>query len=168
MQIAVKHYRTVYTNGDFVIAIYLQLQEKGERFVTCKGYGLPQNQNCFYLFDGEEVEDPRTGKKVFKVSNYMMTEPKTGQSLNMFFSGDDFLGIGKDIIRRIVKEFGSDTFRTIEEDPERILSVSGMNAEKLRILVRGYQNASSFKKLTKFLSPMGISSRAIRLINDAR
>ena len=136
MQIAVKHYRTVYTNGDFVIAIYLQLQEKGERFVTCKGYGLPQNQNCFYLFEGEEVEDPRTGKKVFKVSNYMMTEPKTGQSLNMFFSGDDFLGIGKDIIRKIVKEYGSDTFRTIEEDPERILSVSGMNAEKLRILVR--------------------------------
>ena len=166
MQIAVKHYRTVYTNGDFVIAIYLQLQEKGERFVTCKGYGLPQNQNCFYLFEAEEAEDPRTGKKIFKVSGFTMTEPKTGQSINLFFSGDDFLGIGKDVIRRIVKKYAADIFRIIEEKPEEILSVTGMNEEKLRILIKGYRNASLIKKLTKFLSPMGVSARAIRLIGD--
>lgn len=165
MQLAVKHYITTFCSGDYVIAKYLQIKKDGDRYVTCKGYGLPQNKNCFYIFEGEEQVDNK-GRKSFFVSSFKMAEPKTKATIRMFFDTDDFLGVGKSLIKKIVELFGEDLFRIIENDPGQLLNVDGMTEQKLKIIVEGYERASNFKKLTNFLAPMGISTRQIKLIND--
>ena len=166
MQIACRHYKTIFSNGQFVIAIYLQLHEEGDKFVTCKGYDLPQNKNTFYLFTGEETVDKK-GKKIFQVQSFVMAEPKTKNTISMFFNGDEFLGIGKTVLNNIVDTFGDSTFKVIENEPGRLLDIEGMDEEKLHILLTGYEEASRLKKLTRLLSPMGISQRQIKIISKS-
>lgn len=166
MQITVRHYKTTYQRGDFVIALYLQLDKSDKKFVTCKGQNLPQNKNVYYVFEAEETV--YNGKRLYEVSSYSMTQPKTKASIQMFLSGDDFLGIGKDIVKRIVDTYGDKTLEIIETDPGLLINIEGMDDRKLKIIVDGYSRASSYKKLQQFLSPMGISARQIKLIADER
>ncbi|MDO5139688.1 MAG: hypothetical protein Q4D71_14660, partial [Oscillospiraceae bacterium] len=142
MQLAVKHYITTFCSGDFVIAKYLQIKKEGDRYVTCKGYGLPQNKNCFYIFEGEEQIDNK-GRKSFFVSSYRMAEPKTKATIRMFFDSDEFLGVGKSLIRKIVDHYEEDLFSVIENDPGQLLNIAGMTEQKLKIITDGYERASN-------------------------
>ena len=163
--ITVKYHKTVFEKEDYLIGLYLCIDGSTKRFITCKGYGLPKNNNTFYRFNGEFVVE--RGKQVFKVSTTEMVVAKNKAGLTSFFKSDEFDGIGAKTISNIIDKYGQDIFDVIQNNPNDILSVKGMNEEKLKILVNGYNDKVSVSILTKHLSPMGINYRQIKLISNA-
>lgn len=159
----VKHHRTIYERDDFTIGVYLSLDGSNHKFCTCKGYGLPKTNSCFYQFTGEEVVEK--GKKVFQVSSVEMAVMKSRAGIISFFKQDEFLGIGKKTIEALVDAHGDKLFSVIKNEPDTLLNVPGMSQDKLNILITGYREVSSLSELTQFLNPMGIAYRTQRIIN---
>lgn len=164
MEIICKHHKTLFERDDFIIGVYLVIEEKGKAFVTCKGYGLPKTNSCFYKFTGEYVDDK--GRKVFAVDSSQIAITKSKAGVKSFFKNDEFLGLDANTIDNIVEKFGYDVFKTIKYKPNLLLKVKGMNDKKLDIVVKGYNKVTSLSELTKLLSPMGITPRTIKLINS--
>ena len=164
MQVTCKFFKSIYENNDFKIAIYLQVDDGNRKFITCKGDGLPTNNSCFYNLYGELVEE--RGKEVFKVNSFELASSTSKSGVINFFKQEAFEGIDKNIIKRIVDKFGTDTFNVIESKTNQLLKIDGMTSEKLEILKKAYLLCVSLKDITKQLAPMGISSRVIKKIND--
>ena len=165
MQIAVRHFKTTFSRGNFIFAIYQKIESGEVSYVTCKGYNLPQNKNCFYWFEGE-MTIGKNNKEVFDVSSFSASKPKTKNTIQMYLLGDEFAGVGKELIKRLVKTFDANTFEIIENYPHRLLEVEGMTAEKADLLIECYNNSTALNKLSRFLSPMGVTQRQLNLIHD--
>ena len=165
MRITCKFFKSIYQKDDFKIAIYLMVDGSERKFITCKGNGLPLTNSCFYHFNGERVVEKN--KQVFKVDYFELATSTSKTGVLNFFKHDVFMGIEKNIIKKIVDTFGTDTFDVIETKANKLLKIDGMTLEKLEILKKGYSLTMSLKDITKELAPMGISTRVIKKINES-
>ena len=53
-------------------------------------------------------------------------------SIERYLGSGAIKGVGPSLAGRIVKKFGGDTFRIIEEEPERLAEVKGISERKAR------------------------------------
>ena len=81
---------------------------------SCKG--LTQGETIEAT--GDYVEHPIYGKQ-FKITTYHVETPKDSVSMERYLGSGAVKGVGPALAARIVKKFGDDTFRIIEEEPER-------------------------------------------------
>ena len=73
-------------------------------------------------------------------------------------------GIGKSIAARIVKAFGEDTLRIFDEEPQRLLEISGITQKKLVTIVECWTEHQGVRNLVQFLQPHDIgASFAVRI-----
>ena len=73
--------------------------------------------------EGTYVNHPVYGQQL-KVSSYKITVPDDAVSMQRYLGSGAIRGIGEALAARIVKKFGADTFRIIEEEPERLAEIS--------------------------------------------
>lgn len=86
--------------------------------ITCVGMckGLSQGENI--AAEGDYVEHPLYGKQ-FKMVTYRIEAPKDSVSMERYLASGAIKGIGAALATHgLVKKFGEDTFRIIEEEPE--------------------------------------------------
>ena len=62
--------------------------------------------------------------------------------------------------RRIVKKFGGDTFRIIEEEPERLAEVKGISERKAREIAIQVEEKKDMREAMIYLQKYGISTTA--------
>ena len=104
------------------------LMTEGEE-VTCVGMckGLGQGENI--TAEGEYIEHPVYGRQ-FKIQNYETVTPTDRVGMERYLGSGAIRGVGEALAARIVKKFGDDTFRIIEEEPERLAEVKGISQRK--------------------------------------
>lgn len=66
-------------------------------------------------------------------------------------------GIGAALAARIVRKFGDDTLRIIEEEPERLAEVKGISDRKAREIAEQVEEKADMRKAMMFLQQYGIS-----------
>ncbi len=117
----------IYTSADGTFKIFLLIT--GGKEVVCVG-------NCRDLEQGETVEaegayemNPSYGLQ-FRVSSYRVVPPADAISMERYLGSGAVKGVGEALARRIVKTFGDDTFRIIEEEPERLAEIKGISMRK--------------------------------------
>ena len=66
-------------------------------------------------------------------------------------------GIGAALAARIVRKFGDDTLRIIEEEPERLAEVKGISERKAREIAEQVEEKADMRKAMMFLQKYGIS-----------
>ena len=75
-------------------------------------------------------------------------------------------GIGPALAARIVKKFGDDTFRVIEEEPERLAEVKGISLQKAQEIGMQMEEKKDFRDALVYLQQYGISNTlAVRIYN---
>ena len=67
-------------------------------------------------------------------------------------------GIGKALAKRIVAEFGDETFRVIEEEPERLADIKGISERMARVISENFYDKRELRNAMMFLQKYGISS----------
>ena len=102
----------VYQNSDNGYTV-MALVAEGEE-VTCVGMckGLGQGENI--SAEGEYIEHPVYGRQ-FKIQTYETVAPTDRAGMERYLGSGAIRGVGEALAARIVKKFGDDTFRIIED-----------------------------------------------------
>lgn len=125
-------------NGPYKVGIFKvretnddEMREYVNKVIGFTGNFAEVNPDVDYILYGRLVEHPKYGTQ-FDVLNYEIKVPSDLDSLVLYLSSGMFKGIGLKTAKRIVERFGTDTIKTIKENPEDIATVSGMTITKAR------------------------------------
>ena len=78
---------------------------------------------------GEYFIHPNHGRQ-FRIERYEVRPPQDREAMERYLASGAIKGIGPALAGRIIKKFSDDTFRIIEEEPERLAEVHGISLKK--------------------------------------
>ena len=78
---------------------------------------------------GDYVDHVNYGRQ-FKMISYEETLPEDTEAMKRYIGSGAIKGIGPALASRIVRKFGKDTFRIMEEEPERLSEVKGISMNR--------------------------------------
>ena len=140
------------------------LMTEGEE-VTCVGMckGLGQGENI--TAEGEYIEHPVYGRQ-FKIQTYETVTPTDRVGMERYLGSGAIRGVGEALAARIVKKFGDDTFRIIEEEPERLAEVKGISERKAQEIAIQMEEKKDLREALVYLQQYGISNTlAVKIYN---
>lgn len=134
----------------------LTLDASGEE-ITCVG-------TLSYIGEGEKVElqgqyisHPSYGDQ-FKIESYTVKAPEDEESVERYLGSGAIKGVGTALAARIVRHFAGDTFRIIEEEPERLAEIKGISERMAREIAAQVYEKRDMRKAMLFLQQFGISN----------
>lgn len=145
----------VYRNEDNGYTVFHLNNEDGE--VTCVG-------NFHFIEEGEllRMEGEYTTHKLyglqFAVQTSEVCEPEDLVSIERYLGSGAIKGVGAALAGRIVKKFREDTFRIIEEEPERLAEVKGISERKAREIAVQAEEKKDLRRAMIYLQKYGIST----------
>lgn len=140
------------------------LVAEGEE-ITCVGTckGLTQGENL--EAEGEYIDHPVYGHQ-FKIIRFQVVAPKDSLAMERYLASGAIKGIGASLAARIVKKFGDDTFRVIEEEPERLAEVKGISERKAQEIAIQMEEKRDLRDALVYLQQYGISNTlAVKIYN---
>lgn len=145
----------IYQNSDNGYTV-LNLVCDGEE-ITCVGImkNLTQGETINAL--GEYVSHPVYGQQ-FKISSFQVTVPEDKESMERYLASGAVKGIGAALAARIVKKFGDQTFRIIEEEPERLAEIKGITERKAREISAQMEEKKELREAMVYLAKFGITT----------
>ena len=147
-------------NGYTVMNLMSEAEE-----ITCVGMCRGLGQGETISAQGEYTEHPVYGKQ-FKLVSWHTVAPKDSASMERYLGSGAIKGIGPALAARIVKKFGDDTFRVIEEEPERLAEVKGISLQKAQEIGMQMEEKKDFRDALVYLQQYGISNTlAVRIYN---
>lgn len=93
----------------------------------------------------------------FVIDQYQVVAPKTQEAVERYLGSGAIKGIGAAMASRIVKKFGDDTMRIIEEEPERLAEIKGISARKAMDIAASVNAKRDMQDAVMFLQKYGIS-----------
>ncbi|GMQ58061.1 ATP-dependent RecD-like DNA helicase [Vallitalea sediminicola] len=136
-----------------------------EEDITCVGTMLGVSEGEQIRAVGEYVSHHTYGRQ-FQIESYQSFIPQDRHSVLRYLSSGAIKGIGPALAKRIVKRFGDDSFRIIEEEPETLALVKGISENKAREIANIFYEQREMRKTIIFLQEYGISlTYAIKIYN---
>lgn len=134
----------------------LNLVNDGEE-ITCVGMckGLGQGENI--EAQGDYIEHPLYGMQ-FKISTYRVVIPEDKEGMERYLGSGAIKGVGAALASRIVKKFGDDTLRIIEEEPERLAEIKGISERKAMEIAVQIEEKKDMREALIYLQQYGISN----------
>lgn len=136
-----------------------------EAAVTCVGSCRGLSEGETIEAQGEYTEHPMYGTQ-FKISSYQTVAPKDRVSMERYLGSGAIKGIGAALAARIVKKFGDDTFRVMEEEPERLAEIKGIGQNKAREIAQQMEEKRDLRDALIYLQQYGISNTLALRIYD--
>ncbi len=103
----------------------------------------------------------------FRAERYQVKVPTNGIALERYLGSGAIKGIGAALAARVVRRFGEDTLRIMEEEPERLAEVKGISLRKAREIGEQMLEKSQMQNAMIFLAQYGISlSMGIKIYNQ--
>ena len=100
----------------------------------------------------------------FKMQQYEIIEPTDAESIRRYLGSGAIKGIGESLAGRIVKRFGDDSLRIIEEEPERLAEVKGISLRKAQEIAEQVEEKKDVRGALMFLQKYGIGNTlAVRI-----
>lgn len=105
---------------------------------------------------GDIIIHPLYGEQL-RVESYEFVAPSDAAGIERYLASGAIKGIGAAMAARIVKNFGDDTFRIIEEEPERLAEVKGISERKAHEIASQVSEKRDGRKALIFLQQYGIT-----------
>ena len=128
----------------------------GAEEITCVGTFRYADEGENIEITGNFIEHPVYGKQL-KMETYEIKAPTDADAAERYLASGTIKGLGPVLAKRIVKEFGDDTFRIMEEEPERLSIIKGITEKKAQEIAAQIIEKQDFRKIMVFLSQYGIS-----------
>ncbi|MDO5348922.1 MAG: ATP-dependent RecD-like DNA helicase [Lachnospiraceae bacterium] len=116
-----------------------------------------------YINEGEMVEatgamteHPVYGEQL-QVEHYEIKTPEDTLSMERYLGSGAIKGIGAALASRIVRRFKADTFRIMEEEPERLSEIKGISEKMAMAIAEQVEEKKEMRQAMMFLQEYGIS-----------
>ncbi len=141
----------------------LNLASNEEDEVTCVGVFQMISKGESLELTGEYTVHPSYGPQ-FKVQQYSIKAPEDIASIERYLGSGAIKGVGAALAARIVRKFKEDTFRIIEEEPERLAEIKGISERKAQEIAQQTEEKRELRQAMIFLQNYGISlSLAVKI-----
>ena len=130
---------------------------------TCTGVvaSLSVGESC--ALEGEFAENPKYGRQ-FRVTAYRSAPPEGVDAIRRYLASGAVKGIKEALAERIVRKFGEDTLRIMEEEPERLAEIKGISLNKAREISAQMEDRRDLRDAMLFLARYGIgNAMALRI-----
>lgn len=145
----------VFRNDENGYTVFQLNNDAGE--VTCVGNFHFIEEGELLELSGEYITHKLYGLQ-FKVESSQICEPEDLMSIERYLGSGSIKGIGASLAGRIVKKFKEDTFRIIEEEPERLAEIKGISERKAREISLQVSEKKDMRQAMIYLQKYGISA----------
>ena len=143
----------------------LNLQMEDEE-LTCVGSFPFISEGEFIHAMGSYTEHAVYGQQ-FLVESYDMKQPQDLYSVERYLSSGAIKGIGAALASRIVKKFKEDTFRIIEEEPERLAEIKGISERMAKDIYQQFEEKRDMRSAMLFLQQYNITGNlAVKIFTE--
>lgn len=133
----------------------LSLVEAGEEYTLVGSF--------HYISEGEVIEavgsmteHPVYGEQM-TVESYEIKAPEDTAAMERYLGSGAIKGIGAALASRIVRRFKADTFRIMEEEPERLSEVKGVSEKMAMSISQQVEEKKEMRQAMMFLQEYGIT-----------
>ena len=144
----------VYRNQDNGYTVFQLANDDGE--VTCVGTFPYIHEGEMLEVSGEYASHNIYGEQL-QVMKHEVLEPEDLVSIERYLGSGAIKGLGAVLAGRIVRRFKGDTFRIIEEEPERLAEVQGISERKAREIGIQVEEKKDMRKAMIYLQKYGIT-----------
>lgn len=144
----------IFRNEDNGYTVFQFNNEDGE--LTCVGKFPYIGEGEFLELEGEYVMHPSYGLQL-QVQNHKVKEPEDKEAIERYLGSGAVKGIGPALAGKIVAKFGEETFRIMEEEPERLAEVKGISEKKAREICGQVEEKKDLRQAMIYLQKYGIS-----------
>lgn len=144
----------IYRNEDNGYTVFNTMFK--DREVTCIGTFSYLNEGEYIVAQGSYVKHPVYWKQ-FKITSYALKTPEDEKAVLKYLGSGAIRGIGEKTAQNIVNYFGADTFRIIEEEPERLAEIKGISMKKAMDIADQLIGRKDMRNAMMFLQKYGIS-----------
>ena len=146
----------IFRNDDngYTVMVLKGLEEEQE--LTCVGTFPAITQGASIEAMGNYITHPVYGKQ-FQISSYVEKMPEDALAMERYLGSGAIKGIGAALAARIVRRFGNDTMRIVEEEPERLAEIKGISEKKALETAEQMTEKADMRRAMVFLQKYGIS-----------
>ncbi len=149
--------RITYHNEEDGYTVARVTPEGKDYTVTVVGPMLGINVGETIRCEGMWTVHPQYGRQ-FKAFRVETVYPATLAGIEKYLGSGLIRGIGPVTARRIVRKFGLDTLRIIEEEPDRLLEVLGVGPKRVAMIKAAWEEQRDIKDVMVFLQSHGVST----------
>ena len=146
----------IFRNDDngYTVMVLKGMEEEQE--LTCVGTFPAITQGASIEATGNYITHPVYGKQ-FQISSYVEKMPEDALAMERYLGSGAIKGIGAALAARIVRRFGNDTMRIVEEEPERLAEIKGISEKKALEIAEQMTEKADMRRAMVFLQKYGIS-----------
>lgn len=148
--------------------ITYQNPENGYSVLKCrlKGYSDPVpvignmidvNVGSVLSVEGSWKVDAKYGRQ-FVAEKWEETLPATVYGMEKYLGSGLIKGVGPKYAKKIVRQYGEDTFRVIEEDVGRLTEIDGIGQKRVRMIAESWTRQKEVKNIMVFLQEHQVSA----------
>ena len=144
----------------------LRLSVQGDKEpTTCVGNFSYVAVGDYLKCEGELVRHQIYGMQL-RVTGYEVSEPTDSAAMETYLGSGAIKGVGKSLAAKIVRKFKEETFRIIEEEPERLADIKGISERMARAIAEQFDEKREQRQSMMFLQQYGISSNLAVKIHE--
>ena len=147
----------VYRNEENGYTVFELATKDSTDMLTLVGSFSYISEGEYFRLTCQETQHNVYGKQ-YKVIEAENIEPEDADAMERYLGSGAIKGIGKALAKRIVSEFGDETFRVIEEEPERLADIKGISERMARAISESFYDKRELRTAMMFLQRYGISS----------
>ena len=155
--------RVVFHNEENGYTVLRLQPDNGKDAVSAVGHMVNPQAGVQVRVTGRWVNNPRFGRQV-QMDACEEVMPATTEGIRLYLSSGLIKGVRESLATKIVHKFGEDTIRVLDEEPDRLLEISGVGRKSLARIKETWAAHRGMRDLMLFLQPHGITaSYAVRI-----
>ncbi|MDD3337926.1 MAG: ATP-dependent RecD-like DNA helicase [Lachnospiraceae bacterium] len=148
-------------NGYTVLSLIVDGEE-----LTCVGFFQFINEGETIEAHGHYTDHASYGQQ-FKIDSFETKVPEDAMAMERYLGSGAIKGVGAALAARIVRHFGEDTLRIMQEEPERLSEVKGISVRGAMEIADQMAEKNDMRKAMIFLQKYGISlSLGVKIYNQ--
>ncbi len=149
--------RITYQNPDNHYTVCRLHMEKTADSFTAVGHLAGVNKGETLELTGKWVSHAKYGDQ-FQISSFQVRLPATVGGIRQYLGSGLIKGINSALADRIVERFQEKTLDIIENEPEKLLDVSGIGKAKKRMIEQAWNQHHAVRRVMQFLQDNGVEA----------
>lgn len=159
--------RVIFANPSQGFAIFSVVPSSKRRGVkedlVAKGHVGDLSEGDSLIISGKWVSHPKYGDQI-QVEGYRLPDIGSGEGIYEFLKSGFIKGVGASLAKTIVKHFGESTNEVLNNEPQRLLEVSGIGKKKQASIVTSWKEHAEKRSIIVKLQEWGIGPATIQKI----